>query len=157
MIKNLSISNYALIEELDIDLFKGLNIITGETGAGKSILLGSLELLMGKRADYGVLFDKEKKCIVEGVYDISSYGLKSYFDENEMDYDEELIIRRVISPNGKSRAFVNDEPVNLTVLRELSGSLIQMHRQFDNLDLNKSTYQLKLLDVFIEMYKQIYN
>lgn len=148
MIKSLSIQNYALIEKLDIDLFKGLNIITGETGAGKSILLGSLELVMGKRSDHSVLYDKDKKCIVEAIYDISQYDLKEFFSENDLDFDEELIVRRVISPNGKSRAFVNDEPVNLAILKELSGFLIQLHRQFDNLDLNNSAYQLKLIDVF---------
>jgi len=162
MIKSLSIQNYALIEELDIDLFKGLNIITGETGAGKSILLGSLELVMGKRSDHSVLYDKDKKCVVEAVYDISEYKLKNFFDENDLDYDEELIVRRVISPNGKSRAFVNDEPVNLKVLKELSSFLIQLHRQFDNLDLNNSAYQLKLIDEFggntalLEKYSELY-
>jgi len=148
MIKSLSIRNYALIEELDIDLFKGLNIITGETGAGKSILLGSLELVMGKRADFSVLYDKEKKCIVEAVYDISEYKLKGFFTENEMDYEDEMIVRRIISPNGKSRAFINDEPVNLNVLKEISSNLIQMHRQFDSLDLINSSYQLKLIDEY---------
>lgn len=153
MIKKLSIHNYALIDKLNIDLFKGLNIITGETGAGKSILLGSLELVMGGRADYSVLLDKDKKCIVEVTYDINDYQLKEYFLENDLEYNDELIVRRVISPTGKSRAFVNDEPVNLSVLKELSSFLIQMHRQFDNLDLNKSAYQLKLIDVFGENYR----
>lgn len=162
MIKKLSIHNYALIDKLNIDLFKGLNIITGETGAGKSILLGSLELVMGSRADYSVLLDKEKKCIVEATYDIKDYQLKEYFLENDLEYNDELIVRRVISPTGKSRAFVNDEPVNLTVLKELSSFLIQMHRQFDNLDLNKSAYQLKLIDVFgenitlLEKYRKLF-
>ncbi len=150
MIKSLSIQNYALIEKLDMQLFKGLNIITGETGAGKSILLGSLELAMGKRADHSVLYDKDKKCIVEVVYDISQYNLKDFFAMNDMDYDDEMIVRRVISPNGKSRAFINDEPVNLTNLKEISAHLIQMHRQFDNLELNSPSYQLKLIDVFGE-------
>jgi len=148
MIKSLSIRNYALIEKLDIDLFKGLNIITGETGAGKSILLGSLELAMGKRADYSVLYNKEEKCVVEVIYDISQYNLKGFFEENDMEYDEEMIVRRVISPSGKSRAFINDEPVNLSTLKSISSSLIQMHRQFDNLELNSPSYQLKLIDVF---------
>jgi len=148
MIKSLSIRNYALIEKLDIDLFKGLNIITGETGAGKSILLGSLELAMGKRADYGVLYNKDEKCVVEVIYDISQYNLKGFFEENDMEYDEEMIVRRVISPSGKSRAFINDEPVNLSTLKSISSSLIQMHRQFDNLELNSPSYQLKLIDVF---------
>jgi len=148
MIKNLSIQNYALIEALDMDIFKGLNIITGETGAGKSILLGSLELLMGRRADYSVLFDKERKCIVEAVFDIKEYNLKNFFIENDIEYDNNVIIRRIISPGGKSRAFVNDEPVNLNILKELTSSLIQMHRQFDNLEINNTVYQLKLIDEF---------
>jgi len=148
MIKNLSIQNYALIEALDMDIFKGLNIITGETGAGKSILLGSLELLMGRRADYSVLFDKERKCIVEAVFDIKEYNLKNFFIENDIEYDDNVIIRRIISPGGKSRAFVNDEPVNLNILKELTSSLIQMHRQFDNLEINNPVYQLKLIDEF---------
>lgn len=148
MIKNLSIQNYALIESLDMNLFKGLNIITGETGAGKSILLGSLELLMGKRADYSVLFDKDKKCIVEAVFDIGEYELKDFFINNEIEYDDEVIIRRIVSPTGKSRAFINDEPVNLNSLRELTSHLIQMHRQFDNMEINNPGYQLKLIDEY---------
>lgn len=162
MIKSLSIQNYALIENLNMELFKGLNIITGETGAGKSILLGSLELVMGKRADHSILFDKNKKCVVEVVYDISKYKLKEFFQEKDMDYDDEMIVRRIISPNGKSRAFINDEPVNLTTLKEISGSLIQLHRQFDNLDLNNASYQLKLIDEFgnntdlLEKYKSLF-
>ncbi len=162
MIKSLSIQNYALIEQLDMELYRGLNIITGETGAGKSILLGSLELVMGKRADYGVLFDKKKKCIVEVTYDISNYNLKDFFLENDLDYDNEMIVRRIISPNGKSRAFINDEPVNLSTLKDLSSDLIQMHRQFDNLELNNPAYQLKLIDVFgdnntlLEKYKTLF-
>ena len=159
MIKNLSIQNYALIESLDMDLYQGLNIITGETGAGKSILLGSLELLMGKRADYGVLFDKDKKCIVEAVFDIGDYDLKDFFLKNEIEYDDEVILRRIVSPAGKSRAFINDDPVNLNILKELTSHLIQMHRQFDNMEINNPVYQLKLIDEFgdltalIEKYK----
>lgn len=148
MIKSLNIRNYALIESLDIDIYQGLNIITGETGAGKSILLGSLELLMGKRADYSVLLDKDKKCIVEAVFDIKDYNLKDFFIKNEIEYDTEVIIRRIVSPTGKSRAFINDEPVNLNILKELTANLIQMHRQFDNLEINNPAYQLKLIDEF---------
>ncbi|HHH52653.1 MAG TPA: hypothetical protein ENK91_03265, partial [Bacteroidetes bacterium] len=155
MIKNLSIQNYALIENLEMDLFSGFNIITGETGAGKSILLGSLELLMGKRADYSVLYDENKKCIVEAEFDISEYKLESFFEENDLDYDKEIIIRRVISPNGKSRAFINDEPVNLTTLKEFSSKLIQMHRQFDNLQISSPDYQLKLIDEFGEITQTV--
>ena len=148
MIKKLSIKNYALIEQLDIQLYQGLNIITGETGAGKSILLGSLELLMGKRADYSVLFDKEQKCIVEAVFDISQYNLEEIFLENDIEYDQEIIIRRIISHTGKSRTFINDEPVNLNILKRITSHLIQMHRQFDNLEINNPDYQLRLIDEF---------
>lgn len=163
MIISISIRNYALIEKLDIDISKGLNIITGETGAGKSIILGSLELLMGKRAEHNVLFDKDKKCVVEAVFDISAYDLEPFFIENDIDYSDELIIRRVISPTGKSRAFANDEPVNLKVLKSLASSLVQIHRQFDSQDINDSSYQLKLIDEYagngslLDEYRTIYN
>ena len=162
MLKSLSIQNYALIENLEIDFFRGLNIITGETGAGKSILIGSLQLLLGKRADHSVLFDKDKKCIVEAVFSIGDYELRDFFEQNDLDYDDELIIRRSITPSGKSRAYINDEPVTLNVLKLLSAYLIQMHRQFDNLQINDPAYQLKIIDVFgdnnaiLEEYKENY-
>jgi DNA repair protein RecN (Recombination protein N) len=163
MIKNLSIRNYALIDKLEIDIFEGFNIITGETGAGKSILLGSLELAMGKRADVNVLFNKEESCVVELEYDIKDYGLKDFFIENDLEYSDEITITRSINPAGKSRAFINDVPVNLNVLKELTEQLILMHRQFDNLELNKPDYQLKIIDNFgdnckiLEHYKILFN
>lgn len=148
MIKSLNIRNYALIEKLEMQLFPGLNIITGETGAGKSIILGSLELAMGKRADTGVLYNKNENCVVELEYNISQYGLEDFFSNNELEYSDEITITRLINPSGKSRAFINDEPVNLNVLKDLTDQLILMHRQFDNLDLMNSDYQLKIVDNF---------
>jgi DNA repair protein RecN (Recombination protein N) len=146
MIKSLEIQNYALIDAIRIDFSKGLTIITGETGAGKSILLGALGLIMGKRADSKVLYDENQKCVVEAVFHIKEYGLKDWFDENELDYEEELIVRREISTSGKSRAFLNDTPVTLNILQELSAGLIDLHQQFDTLDLYKVDFQLKMLD-----------
>ncbi|MEE9438169.1 MAG: DNA repair protein RecN [Saprospiraceae bacterium] len=146
MLKRLEIQNYAIIEALQLDLTKGLTIVTGETGAGKSILLGALGLIMGKRADTKVLYEADKKCVVEGVFDISEYKLKSFFKSEDLDYEPELIIRRVISPNGKSRAFINDEPTNLSLLKSLSDHLIDLHQQFDTLDLHSVSFQTKTID-----------
>jgi len=146
MLKRLEIQNYAIIESLELDLTKGLTIVTGETGAGKSILLGALGLIMGKRADTKVLYEAEKKCVVEAVFDISEYNLKSIFEEEGIDYEEETIIRRVISPNGKSRAFINDEPSNLSVLKALTDNLVDLHQQFDTLDLHSVSFQTKTID-----------
>lgn len=162
MIKSLHIQNYALIEDLKINFSEGLTIITGETGAGKSILLGALGLIMGDRAETKVLYNSEEKCSVEACFDIKSYDLKSYFETNDLDYDNELIIRREISPGGKSRAFVNDTPVNLKILDELSSSLIDLHQQFDLLDIHQVSFQLRLIDALAEnkqllkTYSQIY-
>lgn len=146
MIKSLSIQNYAIIESLEINFSKGLTIITGETGAGKSILLGALGLIMGQRADTKSLYDLEQKCSVEALFDISAYQLKSFFKENDLDYDQELVIRREITPSGKSRAFVNDTPTNLKVLQQLSAALIDLHQQFDTLDIHEVSFQLRMLD-----------
>ena len=146
MLLSLEIQNYALIEKSKMDFSKGLTIITGETGAGKSILLGALGLIMGKRADSKVLYDPDKKCFVEAIFDISHYRLNDYFAENELEYHNELSIRREISPNGKSRAFINDSPVTLDIIQELSESLIDLHQQFDTLDLHKVSFQLRMLD-----------
>ena len=146
MINSLQIQNYALIETREINFSKGLTIITGETGAGKSILLGALGLIMGNRADTKVLYHEDKKCIVEAIFDISHYNLKSFFKENDLDYDKELVIRREISPSGKTRAFVNDSLVNLKILQQLSSSLIDLHQQFDTLDIHNVSFQLRLVD-----------
>lgn len=142
MIQRLHIRNYAIIEELQLDFAKGLSIITGETGAGKSIVLGALSLILGGRADGKTLFDTGKKCIIEGRFNISAYDLKPFFEEQDLDYDTELIIRREITPSGKSRAFVNDTPTNLKVLQQLGGTLIDLHQQFDTLYINNAEFQL---------------
>jgi DNA repair protein RecN (Recombination protein N) len=146
MLKSLHVRNYALIRHLEIEFRPGFTIITGETGAGKSILLGALSLLLGSRADTSVLKDKEKKCIVEGSFDISPYGYHSFFMVNDMDYDDHLIIRREISPGGKSRAFINDTPVNLHLLKELGTRLVDVHSQHENLHLKEHEFQLMVLD-----------
>ncbi|PPK86721.1 DNA replication and repair protein RecN [Neolewinella xylanilytica] len=146
MIKRLHISNYAIIEELTLDFADGLSIITGETGAGKSIVLGALNLILGGRADTKTLFDETEKCIIEGRFDIAAYDLRRFFEANDLDYEAELIIRREITPSGKSRAFVNDTPANLKVLQQLGATLIDLHQQFDTLYINNSDFQLELLD-----------
>jgi DNA repair protein RecN (Recombination protein N) len=146
MIKRLSIRNYAIIEELEIEFPTGLTIITGETGAGKSILLGALGLIMGERADSKTLFIETEKCVVEGVFQVSAYGLKDYFDENDLDYQDECVIRRELLPSGKSRAFVNDTPVNLETLKQLTSALIDLHEQFDTLDIHQVSFQLRMVD-----------
>lgn len=148
MIKNLYIENYALIDKLELNFGKGFTVITGETGAGKSIIIGALSLLLGQRADNSVLFDKNKKCIVEGQFDISLLNINNIFDENDLDYDGICIIRREINDNGKSRAFINDTPVNLTILKEIGEKLIDIHSQHNTLLLNTSDFQLNVLDVF---------
>jgi DNA repair protein RecN (Recombination protein N) len=162
MIQSLSIENYAIINNLEIEFSRGLSIITGETGAGKSILLGALSLILGKRADTSILKDKTRKCIVEGTFDITEYGFQSFFDENDIDYDDFTILRREISPNGKSRAFINDSPVNLNVLSELGIRFIDIHSQHQNLNLSNSQFQLKVIDSFshsedlLGKYQEVY-
>ena len=146
LIKKLSIRNYAIIEELEINFPGGLTIITGETGAGKSILLGALGLIMGGRADSKSLYDETKKCVIEGVFKVDKYKLHSFFQENDLDYLTECIIRRELSPSGKSRAFVNDTPVRLDILKQLTGALIDLHEQFDTLDIHNVSFQLRMMD-----------
>lgn len=147
MLKSLSIRNYALIDALDIDFCGNLNILTGETGAGKSILLGAIGLIIGQRADSSVLRNKLEKCTAEGVFEIGNYGLQNFFALNELDYDETTILRREITPQGKSRAFINDTPVNVKVLYDLGLKLIDIHSQHQSLELNEKNYQLRLVDV----------
>jgi DNA repair protein RecN (Recombination protein N) len=147
VLKSLSIRNYALIDSLNIDFSSDLNILTGETGAGKSILLGALGLIIGQRADSTVLRDKSEKCTAEGVFEIRNYGLKDFFDENELDYEDISILRREITPQGKSRAFINDTPVNVKILHDLGLKLIDIHSQHQNLELNEKNYQLQLVDI----------
>ena len=148
MLRRLQIRNYALIRELDVDFTSGLTIITGETGAGKSILIGALSLILGQRADTTVLKDKEEKCSVEGVFEVAGYGLEELFAENDLDYDDQVIFRREITANGKSRAFVNDTPVNLKTLQDLGLRLIDIHSQHQSLELGNRLFQLMVLDSY---------
>jgi len=146
MLSRLSIKNYALIDQLDIRPAKGLNILTGETGAGKSIILGALSLILGQRAESKYFYNQEQKCIIEGFFHIADYHLKSFFDEQDLDYDEETILRREISADGKSRAFINDTPVTLNVLKALGEQLIDIHSQHATLEINTEDFQLMTLD-----------
>ncbi len=148
MLVHLSIKNYALIQSLEIDPATKLNIITGETGAGKSIMLGAVGLLLGKRADTKALLNDSEKCIIEGTFNVSDYNLNQLFDEKELDYEEETIIRREITPSGKSRAFINDTPVTLDILRGITNRLIDVHSQHDQLLLGTGQFQLNLIDLF---------
>lgn len=146
MLINLSIKNYALIDHLNVKFTNGFTVITGETGAGKSILLGGLALVLGKRADLSSLKEKENKCIVEAEFEISKYGLEPIFEENDLDYERKTIIRREILPSGKSRAFVNDSPVTLDVLSRLGDRLIDVHSQHQTMQLADTDFQLKTID-----------
>jgi DNA repair protein RecN (Recombination protein N) len=157
MITSLSIKNYALIEKLAIDFSKGFSIITGETGAGKSIILGAMGLVLGKRADLTSLKNKEEKCVIEAYFDISKYNLKSFFEANDLDYEDETIIRREILPSGKSRAFINDSPVNLQELQDLSLFLIDIHSQQQTRELSDETVQFNIIDAIAENHNEIGN
>jgi DNA repair protein RecN (Recombination protein N) len=150
MLKSLNISNYALIDQLSMQPSQGLSMITGETGAGKSIMLGAVGLLLGNRADSKVLLHEDRKCFVEGVFDISDYGLREFFEQEQLDYEESCIIRREISPTGKSRSFVNDTPVLLESLKILGAKLMDVHSQHDTLQLGEGSYQLSLVDAFAQ-------
>ncbi|MBN1111375.1 MAG: DNA repair protein RecN [Bacteroidales bacterium] len=157
MIKSLTVNNYALIEELSVDFDKGLTIITGETGAGKSILLGALALIRGQRVDTSVLLNRDANCIVEADFDIKNYNLQSFFNQNDIDYSDITTIRRQINPNGKSRAFVNDVPVNLPILKDLSNKLIDIHSQHNNLLLNNSSFQTNIVDTSANCFSELVN
>ena len=146
MLVSLSIKNYALIENLKVDFKDRLSIITGETGAGKSILMGGLALVLGKRADSSLVYDKVKKCVIEAEFQVASYQLETFFEANDLDYDPWVIIRREILPNGKSRAFVNDTPTNLSVLNALTSQLIDIHSQHETLQLSDPAYQFHIID-----------
>ncbi|MDP5093219.1 MAG: DNA repair protein RecN [Polaribacter sp.] len=160
MLTQLSINNYALINELTIDFSSGLSIITGETGAGKSILLGALGLVLGNRADLSSLKDTTKKCVVEAKLDITNYNLHDFFETSELDYENLTIIRREILPSGKSRAFVNDTPVNLSALNDLKSLLMDVHSQHQTMQLSDANFQFSIIDalaknsLFIESYKK---
>jgi len=146
MLQRLSISNYALIDNLEISFDKGLNILTGETGAGKSIILGALSLILGARAESRYFFNQQKKCVIEGSFRIEGFHLKSFFEDNDLDYETETVLRREISADGKSRAFVNDTPVNLTNLKALGEKLIDIHSQHATLEINDPDFQLLVVD-----------
>ena len=163
MIKSLHISNYALIDKLDIGFDDGLTIITGETGAGKSIILGALSLILGDRADTKAIRDKNAKTIVEATFDIGGYHLESFFRDNDIDWDEnECLVRRELSPNGRSRAFINDSPVQLVTLKDLSTRLLDIHSQHSNMLLSQPAFQLSILDSIagnrnlLEQYRTAY-
>ncbi|MFN0014242.1 MAG: DNA repair protein RecN [Saprospiraceae bacterium] len=150
MLKRLHIRNYALIDRVEIDFSERLTIITGETGAGKSILLGALGLVMGERADTKIFYNDAEKCVVEAWFDVAKYDLRSFFEENELDYENEVVIRRELSASGKSRAFVNDTPANNQVLRRLTEALVDLHQQFDVLDIHNVNFQLRMLDALAD-------
>ncbi|TAF77593.1 MAG: DNA repair protein RecN [Bacteroidetes bacterium] len=150
MLKSLSIKNYALIESLLFEPSEGFSAITGETGAGKSIMLGALNLLTGERADSKTLLDDSQKCVIEAIFSISKLNLSDFFTQQELDYQEDTVIRREISPQGKSRAFINDTPVNLDILSEISAKLMDIHSQHDNLLLATSKFQLNIIDAFAQ-------
>ena len=147
MLRSLFIQNYALIERLDISFERGFSVITGETGAGKSIILGAIGLLLGQRADVKSIRTGASKCIIEARFDISRYDLKPFFDEAELDYEDECILRRELYASGKSRAFINDTPAQLAQMKELGEQLIDIHSQHQNLLLNKEGFQLNVLDL----------
>lgn len=146
MLSHLSIKNYALIDVLDVSFASGFTCITGETGAGKSILLGALSLVLGKRADLGALQDKDQKCIVEAEFQIKKYRLTSFFKQNDLDYEDLTIVRREILPSGKSRAFINDSPITLDILSQLGNRLIDVHSQHQTLQLGNNDFQMKVVD-----------
>ena len=150
MIQRLLIKNYAIIESLDIEFADSLTIITGETGAGKSILLGALGMILGNRTDTKVLYNQAEKCVIEGYFDVQNYDLKAYFEENEIDYDDYSVVRRELTPQGKTRSFINDTPVNLTQLREFSSKLVDLHQQFDTLDIHDTSFQLQMVDALAD-------
>jgi DNA repair protein RecN (Recombination protein N) len=155
MLKSLSIKNYALIDKANIGFGSGFTVITGETGAGKSIMLGALGLVLGQRSDVSVIGDKENKCVIEGVFDVSKYQLQPVFEAEDVDFDEETVLRREILPSGKSRAFVNDTPVNLNFLKSLSGRLIDVHSQHQNLLLGDNRFQLNVVDTVAGNQKKL--
>ncbi len=163
MIESIGVRNYALIDKTDIELEKGFTVITGETGAGKSILLGAIGLTLGQRADVSALSDKSKKCIVEITYHVGGYALREWFEENELDYSEEVIVRREISADGKSRCFINDTPVSNKLLKEFGGYLIDIHSQHQSLLLGQPEYQINMLDAFcgsgelLSVYQEKFN
>ena len=162
MLKSLTIKNYALLQELEMKPSEALNIVTGETGAGKSIMLGAIGLLLGNRADKKALYNEDQKCVIEGIFTISKFSLEPIFMEEDLDYDPICILRREVSPSGKSRAFINDTPVRLETMRGVGNLLVDIHSQHDSLLLGENTYQLEIIDAFAanekeqRLYRQSY-
>ncbi len=162
MLQRLYIQNYAIIDTIEIDFSSHLNIITGETGAGKSILMGALNLILGERADTSVLADVEKKCFVEGIFVTPHVPVKDFLQRNELDHDDEIVLRREIAVNGKSRAFINDTPVTLIQLKQLASLLVDLHQQFDTQDLGDNDFQREVIDALaattkdLERYQSVY-
>ena len=156
MLKHLYIKNFTLIDELDISLYEGFSVITGETGAGKSIILGAIALLLGQRADSKTIKQGAEKCVIEAHFDLSRYGMQAFFDENDIEYDaDDCIIRRELTAAGKSRAFINDTPVALSMLKELGDQLMDVHSQHQNLLLNKQDFQLEVVDIIADDAAQL--
>lgn len=155
MLSHLLIKNYALIEHLELKPDAHLNIITGETGAGKSIMLGAIGLLLGNRADSKTLYNEEEKCIIEGTFDMSGFYIRNIFEEEELDFENPCIIRREISPSGKSRAFINDTPVTLETLRRITSQLMDIHSQHDSILLGSNEYQLQLIDTYAQSHEKL--
>ena len=156
MLQRLHIQNYAIIDEISIDFSSGLNIITGETGAGKSILMGALSLILGERSGNNTLLNKEKKCVIEGYFKTKdNQQVKAFLKVNELDPDEELLVRREISVTGKSRAFINDTPVNVAQLKELGSLLVDLHQQFDTLELGENDFQRAVVDALADNIERL--
>lgn len=155
MLRSLQIDNYVLISSLEIQFDQGMSVITGETGAGKSIIMGALSLILGNRADTSVLFDKTKKCFVEAVFDVDNLNLQPFFQENNLDYQQDTIIRREISYSGKSRAFINDTPVNLPLLKALTSRLIDIHSQHQNLLFQDADFRMNVVDEFARISREV--
>jgi DNA repair protein RecN (Recombination protein N) len=155
MLYRLVIQNYAIIDNLEVDFSGNLNVITGETGAGKSILLGALSLILGERADPSVLFDKTRKCVIEGIFKVKTPEVQAFFEAHELDAEDQVILRREISSAGKSRAFINDTPVNLSQLSQLTLLLVDLHQQFDTLELEKSDFQREVIDALAGHQEQL--
>ena len=157
MLRSLYIQNYALIEKLDIDFGSGFSVITGETGAGKSIILGAIGLLLGQRADVKSIRQGAAKCVIEARFEIAGYGMRPFFEENELEYEDECILRREVYASGKSRAFINDTPASLVQMKELGEQLIDVHSQHQNLLLNKEGFQLNVLDILAHDEEELNN
>ncbi len=164
MLSKLSIQNYAIIDELEIVFSSRLNVLTGETGAGKSIIVGAMGLILGQRAESSTLRNRDRKCIIEGVFNKrhESEEVEIFLKENELDIQDEIVVRREIAPNGKSRAFVNDTPVNLGQLQQITSLLVDLHQQFDTVEIGESNFQREVIDALagntslLKEYKKIF-